>query len=208
MTELRLTPSPAASQPPTKASASSLLGKILLGFVATIGSLVATAVVALPLVGRFFEIRGFRTSSNSMCPTICIEERFFASMNAYRHAAPARGDVILHPAPQGEQLFIKRVVGIAGDTVSPGIHNEVLVNGKGLGRPAECGNPSADPQNSQGSPFNAVQVPNGQLFVLGDNLPNSYDSRFFGTIAVDQVRGKPLLVYWSPKTSRIGCAIH
>jgi len=43
--------------------------------------------------------------------------------------------------------------------------------------------------------------------VVGDNLSNSYDSRFFGLVALNQVKGKPLILYWSPGTSRIGCPI-
>jgi signal peptidase I len=129
-------------------------------------------------------------------------------MNAYRRKSPERGEVILHSTAQSAAFFIKRVVGIAGDTVSPGAHNEVLVNGNPLVQPAVCGKPvKEDVPDSESPPFKAVKVPDGYLFVLGDNLRNSYDSRYFGFVAINQVKGKPLFLYWSPGTSRIGCPI-
>jgi signal peptidase I len=207
VTELQLTPSSGVQQPQTKASAGLILGRIVLGVLVGVGLLLAAAVIALPIAGKLFEIRAFHTPSNSMCPAICIDERFFASMNAYRGTPPKRGDVILHRTAESAVLFTKRVVGIAGDTVSPGLHNEVLVNGKRLGQVGMCGKPSVDAQQSDGPPFNSVKVPDGELFVLGDNFSNSYDSRFFGPITVDQVRGRPVLIYWSPESSRVGCRI-
>lgn len=208
MTELQFTPSSTVPQAESKATTGSIWTRIFLGLFVGIALLIAAAVVALPIAGKLFEVRAFRSPTSSMCPTICLDERFLASMNAYRGGVPKRGDVILHSAAQSASLFTKRVVGIAGDTVSPGAHNEVLVNGKPLVLPGVCGRPAnSDAQRSDNPPFDAVEVPDGHLFVLGDNSSNSYDSRFYGPIAVDQVRGKPLLLYWSPDTSRIGCAI-
>lgn len=56
--------------------------------------------------------------------------------------------------------------------------------------------------------FKTVKIPEGTLFVVGDNLGNSYDSRFFGPIPLDEVRGQLKFVYWSTNRSRIGCEIH
>ena len=130
-------------------------------------------------------------------------------MNAYRGVAPKRGDVIIHSVPQSAAPYVKRVIGIAGDTVSPGPHNEVLVNGNPLILPPACGNPIREKTpRSENPAFTAVKIPDGSLYVVGDNLQNSYDSRFYGLISLNQVKGKPLFLYWSPGTSRIGCPIH
>jgi signal peptidase I len=173
-----------------------------------IALLIAAMVVALPFAVGAFAIRAFRTPSSSMCPTICLDERFLASMNAYATQPPARGEVILHSAADGKTLFTKRVIGIAGDVVSPGAHNALVINGHPLDQPKVCGRPPTDDTSaSENSPFKTVKVPPNHLFVVGDNLSNSYDSRHYGVIALDQVKGKPLFLYWSSGNSRIGCRI-
>ena len=208
MTELQLTPSPGIPRTQSKTSTGFLLVRIAIGLLAGITLLVAAAVVALPFAGRVFEVKAFRSPTSSMCPTICLDEYFLASMNAYRGTPPNRGDVILHSTAQSVALFTKRVVGVAGNTVSPGPHNEVLVNGRPLPEPMVCGKPvKPDVRDSVNPPFETVKIPDGYLFVVGDNLSNSYDSRFFGLVALNQVKGKPLFLYWSPGTSRIGCPI-
>jgi signal peptidase I len=60
----------------------------------------------------------------------------------------------------------------------------------------------------EGPLFETVKVPEGSLFVVGDNLDNSYDSRHFGFVSLDKVKGKALLIYWSSNTSRIGCKLN
>jgi len=208
--ELRLTPSKTVAQtvqqPQAKSRAAILRDKIVLTMLIVIGSLIAAAFIGWNIAVRLLEIRAFRTPSNSMCPAICIDEHFFASMNAYRRTPPQRGDVILHLAAGGA-LFSKRVVGLAGDTIAPGAHNEVLVNGKPLPQVSVCGKPQNETHQSDGPSFDVVKVPDGKLFVLGDNVSNSYDSRFYGPITIDQVRGKPLFIYWSPGSARVGCRI-
>jgi signal peptidase I len=208
VTELQFTPSPTVPQADYRATTSSVWKRIFLGLFVGIALLIAAAFVVLPIAGKLFEVRAFRSPASSMCPTICLDERFLASMNAYRGGAPKRGDVIMHTSPQNAAPFIKRVIGVGGDIVSPGVHNEVLVNGRPLPQPAVCGNPlRSDVSNAENPPFEAVKIPDGYLFVVGDNLSNSYDSRFFGLVALNQVKGKPLFLYWSPGTSRIGCPI-
>jgi signal peptidase I len=129
VTELQFTPSSTVPQAESKATTGSIWTRIFLGLFVGIALLIAAAVVALPIAGKLFEVRAFRSPTSSMCPTICLDERFLASMNAYRAAPPKRNDVVLHSTPQSASLFTKRVIGIAGDTVSPGAQNEVLVNG-------------------------------------------------------------------------------
>ena len=208
MSKLQLTPSQVLQQPQPKGSTTVLWRRIVLGLVLVGGLLMIGVVVGLPLVGKAFELKGLRCSSASMCPTICLDEHFLASMNAYRGRTPQRGDVILHSTPENAALFVKRIIAVGGDVVSPGVQNEVLVNGKPLPQPRVCGKPMrTDISDSGNLSFQAVKIPDGFFFVVGDNLSNSYDSRSFGLIGLNQVKGKALLLYWSPETSRIGCAI-
>ncbi len=108
------------------------------------------------------------------------------------------------------QRFLKRVVAVGGDKIAPGPGNIILVNGKAVAWPDVCGEPvrnttpSAEPIT-----FLALTVPQDSLFVVGDNLNLSWDSRYpsYGFVQRDQVQGKALFIYWSSGTSRFGCSI-
>jgi signal peptidase I len=175
----------------------------------------AVALVLVYFVAKFFfwaqcfELRAFRVPSASMCPAICEHERIIAGMDAFRANSPQRGDVILFERDEDDTKFTKRVIGVAGDTVARGPSNTILVNHRPLTLPPPCGeNNSYDHLAAQEPPFETVKVPEGSLFVVGDNLDNSYDSRFFGLVPLDKVRGKALLIYYSPNASRIGCRVN
>jgi signal peptidase I len=118
--------------------------------------LLATLSVAVSILG----LHAFVSPTNSMCPTICINERFFASMDAYRATPPARGDIIMFRYHGDSTLYVKRVVAVAGDRVSPGTANAVLINGKPLPSSKTCGKPdSQDASPSEGPPFTTIVVP-------------------------------------------------
>jgi signal peptidase I len=144
-----------------------------------------------------------------MCPAICLNERVIAGMDAFNTRAPQRGEVILFERDEGNTKFVKRVIGVAGDTVAPGPSNTILVNNKPLSLPPLCGEKNAYAHlAAEGPPFEPVKVPKGSLFGIGDNLDSSYDSRHFGLVSLDKVKGKALLIYWSPNESRIGCKLN
>lgn len=153
-------------------------------------------------------LKGFRVPSDSMCPTICLNERMIADMNAFVSNAPKRGDMVLIARPGQSALFVKRLVGLPGDTVSRR-GDEILVNGQPVEFPAACGVPVRHVPIESEIDFSMKVVSRGEFFVVGDNLPNSFDSRLpeFGPVKPDQIRGRPLFLYWSPGHSRIGCAI-
>jgi signal peptidase I len=103
-------------------------------------SLILAAFASLYVAVRFLGLHAFRTPTNSMCPTICINEFFLANMGAYNAQPPRRGDVIMMKYKEDSALFVKRVVAIGGDVVSPGPNNTVLVNQKPVPKPRVCGN--------------------------------------------------------------------
>src|SRR5262245_39443636 len=121
-----------------------------------------------------------------------------------------RGHVIVFKFPEDPTRdFIKRVIGLPGETVE--IRNTaVYINGTRLDEPyvhfleppgdwelAEV-HPGSDGRDNWGP----QTVPAGQLFVMGDNRDNSRDSRFWGFLPEDQVKGRALIVYWSYEASR------
>jgi signal peptidase I len=155
---------------------------------------------------KFF--RAYKISSGSMCPTICEGERAVAAADAYKMHSPERGDLIVFDFEHSGTIFPKRVIGVAGDVVSPGPANSILINGIPLRVPAPCGFQYFGGSFAGLPSFKTVKIPEGTLFVVGDNLGNSYDSRFFGPIPLNEVRGQLKFIYWSSRRSRIGCKIH
>ena len=109
----------------------------------------------------------------------------------FRLGEPRRGDVIVFLYPRNPKKdFVKRVIGLPGDKVEirQGV---VYVNGLRLEEPYPV-----IPDTSSMPP---KTVPEGHLFVLGDNRPNSSDSRFWGMLPMDHVIGKAWVVYWPPQ---------
>ncbi len=182
-------------------------------------AMVATGLIASVVLGYYFvfrypiwTLRAFAVPSASMCPTICENERIIAQIDPDQQFEPVRNDVIVMDHDEITK-FIKGVVGLPGDTISPGPKNEILINGKLLQPAPICGtpgiNPGMDPHAPNDIRFVQVKVPEGSYFVIGDNLNNSLDSRTqeFGLIPLHQMRGKGLMIYYSPKPSRIGCPV-
>ncbi len=111
----------------------------------------------------------------------------------YLFTAPERGDVIVfhHPDDTGADL-IKRIIGLPGDTIRLS-GGKVLLNGKELDEPYTSNAPT--------EPYGDIRkttwtVPEGELFVLGDNRARSSDSRAWGMVPVDNVVGSAMFLYW------------
>ena len=122
----------------------------------------------------------------------------------YPFHPPERGDIIVFDAPVNgaSKPYIKRVIGLPGETVE--IHdNHVYINGQEIEEPYLEGAETfcSGPRNCP-----AVTVPEGHIYVLGDNRDNSQDSRVFGPVDVDSIIGKAWVTYWP--TDEIGVVPH
>jgi signal peptidase I len=167
--------------------------------------------LVLALVIRTFVIQAFKIPSGSMEPTLQIGDHLlvnkfiygvkipFTSLNLFPWKSPQRGDVIVFIYPlEPDKDFIKRVIGVGGDTVRT-VNKRLYING------VEAPDPHAvyrkneflqgDLQNLDN--FGPVTVPKGNLFVMGDNRDRSYDSRFWGFVPLKDVLGKAFTIYWS-----------
>ncbi len=142
---------------------------------------------------RIFGTIPYRIPAGSMEPTIKVGDMILANVYAYRSETPRRGDVIVFNFPRDpKQQYIKRVVGLPGETVKIE-GSQVYINGRKLEEPF------VQHMGSRTRPDNEWTVPDGNLFVLGDNRDNSADSRYWGFIATDSVVGRATYVWYSPK---------
>ena len=165
----------------------------------------------LALVIRAFVVEAFKIPSGSMEPTLEIGDHLlvnkfiygiripFTSIHLFPWKSPQRGDVIVFIFPlEPEKDFIKRVIGIGGDTVSI-VNKKLYING------VEVPDPHAVYRKDMALPgddqkldnFGPVTVPEGSLFVMGDNRDQSFDSRFWGFVPLKDVLGKAFTIYWS-----------
>jgi len=146
----------------------------------------------------FFVVRSFWIPSPSMVPTIMPGDRVFADMLSYRFRRPRRGEVVVVKVPPSAaaegDIFIKRIVAVGGQEVQV-TDGKLYVDGK---PPSEPYVADIDPRQQ----FPLARVPEGTVFVMGDNRPNSKDSTFFGPISDDHVLGRGVFTYWPP--GRVG----
>ncbi len=130
-----------------------------------------------------------RVDGFSMLPTLHDGEFVLVNKLAYTLGKPVRGDIIVFRSTTTDDLdLIKRVIGLPGDQVDIR-DRQVLVNGQALNEAYI----NADPNYS-----GQWHVPEGYLFVLGDNRNDSSDSHVWGFLPQQNVIGKALLIYWPP----------
>lgn len=171
-----------------------LLRKIWAFLVDTLQSILIAAAVFLVIYIFFF--RPFEVSGQSMFPNFHDKEYVLTNLITLRFGPVVKGDVIVFKAPPDpEKDFIKRVIGIPGDTVMVKDGN-VYVNSQ-LYDESSYLNPSV---RTYGGTFlrdnDTITVPDGEYFVMGDNRPYSSDSREWGFVPVGNIIGKSFFVYW------------
>ncbi len=136
-------------------------------------------------------------------PTACKLERIILPVGEVK-----RGDIVVFKYPQDPRFdFVKRAIGLPGDVIE--IKDKVLfVNGKPLDEPYVIhrdyhvfNEENTFPELARRDNFGPVKVPEGYLFVLGDNRDDSNDSRFWGFLPMENLRGRPWIIYWSIKKS-------
>ncbi len=178
--------------------------------------------VILALFVRTFAVQAFKIPTSSMEPNLLIGDHLFVnrllfspSLGPLEETLLAkrevrRGDVVIFRFPGSpDKDYVKRIVALPGETVEVRDKN-VLVDGLPLDESGHAhyreARPRLDHLASGLQPlrqgFGPAAVPPDQLFVLGDNRDNSNDSRVWGFLPRDLVKGRALLVYWSYEASR------
>ena len=178
--------------------------------------LLLVAALALSLLVRANVAQAFYIPSGSMEPQLEVGDRVLVSRTAYRLHDVHRGDIVVFPSPVGaarddgnivtraasdlleaialqqpdEDELIKRVIGLPGETISAS-HGAVVIDGRRL----------MEPYLAEGvvtQDFEPVTVPDGHVFVLGDNRGNSSDSRVIGAVDIDTLVGRAIARIWPP----------
>lgn len=157
-------------------------------------AIVAAATVAL----RMFVFVPYEIPSGSMEQTIMTGDMVFSEKISYYTRDPERGDIVTFEDPEvDERTLIKRVIATGGQTVD-------LVNGKVVVDGVELDEPYVNGAESYPLERNAAgvvveypyTVPDGFVWVMGDNRTQSQDSRYFGAIPISSITGRAALVYW------------
>jgi signal peptidase I len=178
--------------------------------------------VILALFIRTFVVQAFKIPTGSMENNLLIGDHLLvnkfvfgpAKTSLERAVLPVdtikRGEVIVFKYPvEPDRDFIKRVIGLPGETVEVK-EKKVYVNGKMLDEPYVhfLQEPVSNSEFHEVTSFDVrerygpVTVPSNQYFVMGDNRDNSQDSRYWGFLPRDYVKGKALMIYWSYEAER------
>lgn len=167
--------------------------------------------IAVAIALRIFAVQAVKIPSSSMLPTLAAGDHVLVNKLRYGvplpwgggwlllYRVPQPGDVIVFINPvDRSQDYIKRVVAVAGEVVE--IHNKrLLINGKARDGVYAYFADGADhvvatpPRDNYGP----AVVPPHKLFVLGDNRDQSIDSRYWGVVDLDDVKGRAEILYWS-----------
>jgi signal peptidase I len=172
--------------------------------------LLLTGVVIPPAILKaqhdILRVRTFKVPAESMSPSLKLGDCFLAKLQEYGDRLPQRGDIIVFPYPEDRSnTFVKRVVGLPGERLE--IRDKIVfINGQRLQDPwaVHVSNVTYPSNLNPRDNLGPAEVPEGAVFVLGDNRDASYDSRFWGCVETKDIEGKAMFIYWSDDRGRIG----
>jgi signal peptidase I len=163
--------------------------------------IMASALLGFSAACSANRYRTYYIPSESMAPTLAVNDRIVTDRTIYRTTSPQRGDVVLFRPPdrliemmQGANItpdtpFVKRVIALPGDTIEikqGGVYvNDQLLQETYIAAPPDYG-------------WGPETVPPDAFFVLGDNRNNAFDSHFWGYVPRDRLIGKAFMRYWPP----------
>ncbi len=185
--------------------------------------------VLLALFIRAFVVQAFKIPSGSMLDTLQIGDHILVNKFIYgvklpfsdiviipiKH--PQREDIIVFKFPEDPRKdFIKRVIGVPGDVIEIKdkrlyVNHQLFERDYAIHKDSRILPGNVQPRDN----FGPITVPEGKLFVMGDNRDQSYDSRFWGFVDYKAVKGKAFIIYWSwdknnfdVRWKRIGTILH
>ena len=162
--------------------------------------LTALITVAVVVVMRIFVADTYQVPTGSMLETIQLGDRLVGEKISYRFRTPKAGEVVTFDDPSDPGVtLIKRVIATEGQTVDL-VDGAVVVDGAALDEPYVLGKPSEPIDRFAPELDGAITypyvVPEGCVWVMGDNRTNSLDSRYFGAVDIDAVSSRAMFIFW------------
>jgi len=147
--------------------------------------------------------RVYKIPAGSMEPTLLVGDYLVTNSKYFKKAEPQRGDLAILQNPKDPSKdFIKRVIALEGEKIEVK-NKQVYINDEVLPESYAVHN-DVNSDMAIRDNFGPEVVPPNHCFVLGDNRDNSMDSRWWGSIPLGNIKGKPLYIYWAKDKSRIG----
>ena len=159
---------------------------------------VIAIAVAVALLVRTYVVEPFIVPTGSMLPTIQLGDRLIGEKVTYMTRDPEAGDIVTFYSPvEGDTILIKRVIAVGGQTVDLR-DGCVYVDGQKLDESYTHGKATypLDSTAVEGGISYPYTVPDGYVWVMGDNRTNSADSRYFGAVPVSNITSKALFIFW------------
>jgi len=141
-------------------------------------------------------VQTFKIPSGAMTPTLIPKDRLLVDKSAYKNSVPKRGDIIVFKFPDDTARdFIKRVIGLPGESLEIR-EGKVLINGREQTDSNKISTINYYNKGPKALPGTAVNIPEGNYFVMGDNSQSSHDSRYWGFVPAENILGKAYKIYY------------
>lgn len=144
-------------------------------------------------------VQAFKIPAASMLPTMKIGDHILVDKTSRANNSIKRGDIIVFKYPEDpERDFVKRVIAVGGDTIESKDKtiyiNSVVIEEKYI---QHVDNAIRSDESDKRDNFGPIKVPEDNYFVMGDNRDQSYDSRYWGFVPKENIKGKAFKIYWS-----------
>jgi signal peptidase I len=151
-----------------------------------ITALLPAVLIAL-FVNVFIAQAAMVEDGPSMQPNLYVGYRMMTEKVSYRFHEPQRGDIVIAKPGDSQVTLVKRVIGLPGETIESK-DGHTYINGKPINEPWIT--------NFGGSYLAPTRIPEGHVFIIGDNRPISHDSRAIGSVSIEDIEGRVIFVYW------------
>jgi signal peptidase I len=172
---------------PSENDSSQSVPQLLWNWLLELGETILPAIVIAVLINLFLA-QATRVYGHSMEPNLHTDQRLVVEKVSYHLRQPRRGDVVVIRMPErGPELLIKRVIALSGEEIEIR-EGTVFIDGRPLDEPYL--------DHKTAGTYGPLIVPDGYVFVMGDNRGASNDSRVFGPVSLDRIVGRAWLSYW------------
>lgn len=179
----------------------SNIGTRVFAILGTVVLLLTGGFAAFPAIYvRTNLIQVFKMPATSMSPTIKLEDKIIVDRRAYRKSDPQRGDIVVFLPPHDrKKWYVKRIVGMPEENLEIK-DGAIYVNDEKINSP-NIANVFYYNQGDYAKEGKKINIPANKYYVLGDNSISSLDSRFWGSVSMDDIMGKVTKIYWPPERS-------